>query len=412
MEKITPKTSCKFYTLKNDLINEILSFIALEDFSNKKFPSKKFLSFFLENHKLIILNYILNQNPKKNKNLTLHNFHIYYLSSITYLKYNFKELIKKFILKYFLTFFAYKNEGGIYNNKIHYHYQNIFSSSTYEGFRSSLTGNPFNIFATIFKKKEENNYLNKVFSEEVKDINNKLYLHMMKDNIDKVNNTSLIIKPKEFTFDEDYLLENSEEIEFNNYIQDVYKNIITGELNDDKNIVFPYIKYEQNLKTFFYLDAFYVDNKGGYACPIKTFVIYIHDVCELNQDDLALLSNVFQTEEDLNNFIDKENYFLKEKNLEKFSVIKKEIREENKIMFYELDTMNQRFFGMNLKLLGWVRIPDNTQEVFSLSKLKHFGKHLILKLINQNNSCEINWNIDFKTLNFFGGLLKIETEEN
>ena len=101
----------------------------------------------------------------------------------------------------------------------------------------------------------------------------------------------------------------------------------------------------------------------------------------------------------------------KDKNLEKFSVLKKETRVENKITFYELDTMNQRFFGSNLKLLGWICISDNTNILFSLSKLNHFGKHIIIKLIDRNYLSEDDSNIDFKTLNFFGGLFEKENNE-
>jgi len=141
----------------------------------------------------------------------------------------------------------------------------------------------------------------------------------------------------------------------------------------------------------------------------------------LNKEDLELLSHELHTQKDLIDFIEIENNIMnqnhkknynEEDNSINYSLKRLEIcnktveilRGVDKILVYEFNTMKQRYYGNNLKLLLWVSIPNSTQRFFNLKKLNHFGRHIIVKPLNSNRSNNDN-NIDVKNLNFFGSVI-------
>ncbi len=141
----------------------------------------------------------------------------------------------------------------------------------------------------------------------------------------------------------------------------------------------------------------------------------------MNKEDLELLSHELHTQKDLIDFIEIENNIMnqnhkknynEEDNSINYSLKRLEIcnktveilRGVDKILVYEFNTMKQRYYGNNLKLLLWVSIPNSTQRFFNLKKLNHFGRHIIVKPLNSNRSNNDN-NIDVKNLNFFGSVI-------
>jgi len=178
--------------------------------------------------------------------------------------------------------------------------------------------------------------------------------------------------------------------------------------------------FAKNKNWNFFLDSFSIDNdRSGYTRPVKTTAVYIHDEKELNQQDLDLLKSEFHSEKDLLNFLSEKELQIKiiSKNDDMHEIKKDEFFilrsicqeiEPNKgfINIYEFDTMRQRFAGRNLKLLAWITIPLETKYYFDLTKLVHFGRHLIVKPINAH-TVGSGINIDFKSIHFFGGVVRV-----
>jgi len=136
----------------------------------------------------------------------------------------------------------------------------------------------------------------------------------------------------------------------------------------------------------------------------------------LNKQDLELLKNDFFSLNNLINFFERENDKFKYNNLNEdkissdnidlYSVINKQYSPNNEEIIIEFDTMRQRFFGKNLKLLMWITVPKGTKICYNLQKLVHFGRHLIIKPIKYQTIEDQNEEyIDIKSIHFFGGVL-------
>jgi len=147
----TKQNKKSFMKLRSYEQNQVMSFLSLEDFTEKELISKKFREYFLKNHRKIILHYIRFSSKKKlgyQKEFLTKNpfskFHKKFLKSIFLetncnikeekeealnndhskedldfepeisMNSNFKIFLENFLMKRFLTFAAYKNEGGFY----------------------------------------------------------------------------------------------------------------------------------------------------------------------------------------------------------------------------------------------------------------------------------------------------------
>jgi hypothetical protein len=426
--------------------NLVMSFLPLEFFidKDKDLINRNFYRYFKANYKKLILNYILFKKKKEQGQIELNKtplskFHKKFLKNIFLEKHSnqnqeniekdllskqkaFESFLESILLKRFIDFAAYKNEGGYFNNLSMYHFQNLFDYQN-NWFCSELSDKSFNVYATVYYDETSKNapFLNENFfeknnikSEEKNEFKIRLNLKDIKKIIDS-NQDILNYSFKEIpdNWNTSYLYAIPE-IYLNKYeISGIKKFLVPAE----KDPKFFEKVFQKNQNWNFIFDSFTINNMGsGYTCPLKTAAVYIHDEKELNQQDLDLLQVEFHNEKDLLNFLSQQKKF-HDLN-EKYSQLKKdeflvlqhiveEISGNEKLIFYEFDTMNQRFAGRNLKLFAWITIDPETQKFFDLTKLVHFGRHLIVKPLNANRKNYYDKNIDFKSIHFFGGVVHI-----
>lgn len=412
MESISSKTQGKFSKLRKYLSNRILSYLNLDDFTILDEVSKKFNEYFRLNHKKLISNYFLSlNNPdinKENNSSIIYKYKKKFLKKIfideNFNKFRggFKEFLVDLLFKSNLFIAAYKNDGGYYRSINRYHYQNLFQLND-EWFCSSLNGKAFDVRAAL-----------------VTCLDIKIQNHIYSEKINKTNfigydtynsNEKIKIKLKAIK----HLLDQFISI---SYLQPVYKKSKKEKLTFDRtiktyNTLLEELKntsskdellYRIQKNSFdnsnpclsFMLDSFFLSNHGwGFTCPVRTFAVFIHDDVELNEADLSLLSNTFNRENILKSFIE---------NKECFSVLQNKRNDDHDqyLNYYEFDTLRQSYYGMNLKLLFWIETSLSSGRSFDLKKFEHFGKYIIVKLINAHRRNDSDDNIDFESLNFYG----------
>jgi len=454
-----------FSNLRTFEQKEILSFLSLEDFIDNKFlMNKKIYKFFKTYFQKIILSYIKSKNTKflfnENKyNTGKSSYERYYKKFLKKIFFqtekdeldeddnleinkqnNFKIFIENYIVKRFIQFAVYKCDSGFFYNSNSYHYQNCLDYIQ-NWFCSTKNGKPFDLCATIYYDKThifapiinqeifKKIFTTKIFTHDNKIINEQGKEFEIKINLKDIKN--LIDQ----SFERCYNFKDISSLDFyfNNFFfrkydikgwKDFKKSDIDNEafnLSGVKKFMEPAIDdanffekiFKKNLNWNFFLSCFTINNNEyGYTCPVKTIAVYIHDEMVLNEDDLNLLKNEFFTENHLLNFIQYENKIFNENSQEikeKFTILNshKENNNDGFVSFYEFDTMKQRYLGKNLKLLMWITIPVKSEKYFELEKLVHFGRHIIVKLINANKNNDYDDNIDIRSLHFFGGVIHI-----
>jgi len=428
--------------------NLVMSFLPLEFFTDKDLINRNFYRYFKANYKKLILNYILFKSKKEQGQIELNEtplskFHKKFLKNIFLEKHSnqnkeniekdllskqkaFESFLESILLKRFIEFAAYKNEGGYFDNINMYHFQNLFDYQN-SWFCSELSDKAFNVYATVYYDEtskdapfiNENFFLiNNIRSEEKNQFQIKLNLKDIKKIIDsnqEILNYSFKEIPDTWTSCYQYAsLDGSPENYLNKYEISGKKKFLEPAEKDPK---FYEKVFQKNQNWNFIFDSFTINNMGlGYSCPLKTAAVYIHDEKDLNQQDLDLLQVEFHNEKDLLTFLSQQKTFnhLNEKysqtKKDEFLILQhivEEISGKEKLIFYEFDTMSQRFAGRNLKLFAWITIDPNTQKFFDLTKLVHFGRHLIVKPLNANRINTYDKNIDSKSIHFFGGVVHI-----
>lgn len=412
-----PKKQGKITKLRFYLLKRILSYFCLEHFTELDKVNKKFNDYFKKFYKILIIKYYLKLNANyvlinevndsrardEEENLIFKFKKNFLKETFIDNEFNsqlFSEIFSDMVLNRFLLFAAYKNEGGYDNGHHSFHVQNLFKLNE-SWFCSSLENRPFNIYAGLVEVLNLKIYNSRNISKDYLIKNNnrgnrskkQIKLKSIKSLIEYLNDNQKYRK-RDFI----KLTENRENMLYCFFLEDLKA------LSDQEKILNKIQKKntEKESKSFtsFMINSCIFSNYDyRYTCPVKTFALFIHDDLVLNKADIELLAHQFHNESELINFLEKNNRY------QTFRCIR---NHKKQFAFYEFDTLRQRYFGNNLKLLLWVTTDTYNIKYLNLKKFEHFGKYLIIQLINSHKTNTRDNNIDVKFLQFTGSTLYSE----
>jgi len=219
----------KFKRIKNDLKNEIYSYLSFDDFENLFGLNKGYMTYLTKGNffklKYLFLLYLLKNNKINLKDIS--EFYLFLAVKCT----NFKDLINNYLncSPTIIPVLGYKNEGGVFSNGYHYNNLNVFKLNKF--FSSMPNEVNFNVYSSLIPE---------FCSDYYHDL-----LKITKSDISMKSMRSLSQINTEFSI---YVFKKSR-----------------------------YVRYG-------------VTNIGSFTCPGKTLVIFIHDDKELNEADLKLLN--------------------------------------------------------------------------------------------------------------------------
>jgi len=374
----------KFKRIKNDLKNEIYSYLSFDDFENLFGLNKGYMTYLTKGNffklKYLFLLYLLKNNKINLKDIS--EFYLFLAVKCT----NFKDLINNYLncSPTIIPVLGYKNEGGVFSNGYHYNNLNVFKLNKF--FSSMPNEVNFNVYSSLIPE---------FCSDYYHDL-----LKITKSDISMKSMRSLSQINTKFSI---YVFKKSRYVRYgvtNDYPVDAFDSYQESSMKiiDDSSIL---EKFSSNY--YFSCDHIYLNNIGSFTCPGKTLVIFIHDDKELNEADLKLLNEtkVLANYDLLNTYV---------KNNDHLQVLNSSMNDPKQIVYYEFNTLIQRKRKMNLKLVLWTQVGKGTENLVDLQPFMHIGKYFITKFIDSYRH-EYDNNIDFSKTLFFGNIFKMLKED-
>lgn len=179
-------------------------------------------------------------------------------------------------------------------------------------------------------------------------------------------------------------------------------------------------KPEENI---FCINKLYLCNLGKYDQPATSLAFFIQDSEELNADDNQLLRliQLIKNVEALRKVVKEMSYGVDyDENIgdyksfrpydELLTTLKITEDEDKDLTIVEFDTVRQRIFGRNLKLMMWISGKDliGINSIIDLSPFNHYGKIFTVKFLERKEVVSYTSNLDFKTILAFGNILKLK----
>jgi hypothetical protein len=379
----------KFKGIKNDLKNEIYSYLSFDDFQKLFSLSKSYKTYMTKdnylNIKFLFLLFLLKNNKINLKDSS--EFYLFLARKMT----NFKDLINNYlnVSPTIIPVLGYKSEGGVFSEG--YHYNNLNVLKKYKFYSSKPNEGNFNVFSSLIPEFCTDYYRDRLKVTKKSEISLKLMKNPYPINTNfSISTFKDLINQSRYSR---YKVDNEYQVD----AFDAYQNSEMKIVDDS------YILEKFSSNYYFSCDHIYLNNIGNFTCPGKTLVIFIHDDKELNEADLKLLNEtkILVDNEILNTYIKNNNHL---------QVLNSSMNSIQKIVYYEFDTIIQRNKKMNLKLVLWTQIPTHTEYLVDLQPYIHIGKYFITKFIDSHPH-HIDKNIDFSKTLFFGNIFKMLKED-